>query len=67
MAKTPLEQYILGAYKRRAKEKKAWAELEKYGTKLPSGGYVWTGAGLISYFEARKKKKRRKRKRKKKR
>jgi len=61
-AKTPLEEYILGAYAQRAKAKKAWRELEKHGTKLPSGGYVWTGKDLINYFEAQKKK-RRKRKR----
>jgi len=58
--KTPLEKYILGAFDRRIKEEKTWKDLEKYGTKLPSGGHVWTGADFIRYFEARKKKSRRK-------
>lgn len=61
--KTPLEKYIVNAYKQRAKEKKTWRELEKFGTKLPSGGHVWTGGDLIRYFEARKKKKRKKKRR----
>jgi len=62
--KTPLEKYIIDAYKQRGKENKTWAELEKFGKKLPSGGHVWTGGDLIRYFEARKtRKKRKKRKR----
>lgn len=67
MAKTPLEKYILNAYKTKGKEKSMWTDLEKFGKKLPSGGHVWTGGDLIRYFEARKRRgiKVRKRKRKK--
>ena len=43
MAKTPLENYILKTFGQRFKEKKAWQDLEKFGTKLPSGGHMWTG------------------------
>jgi len=60
--KTPLEEYITKKFQQRGKEKKAWSELEKFGRKLPSGGYMWTGGDLIRYFETQKKKKRKRKK-----
>jgi len=59
---TPLEKYIVDAFKQKKKERVMEIELEKYGTKLQSGGHMWTGGDLIRYFEAQKKKKKRKRK-----